>query len=159
MARARAQGRGSQGPGAKRGTGKRTRGEGVLERRSVASPAPESAAGADAPDFSAIEEWAGYGLREAQVIEFLNIPPALAEAHRGAIQSAFRSGRARGLAAIRKAQYEAALAGRVTAQSHVADLLEEGEDEGGPEPFLLVRSILTPDGPDPSSTSVTSLAL
>jgi hypothetical protein len=80
-------------------------------------------------DLSSVEVLAGQGLSREQIEAELGIesdlPPALAVR----VEVAMKKGRALGAAKIKKAQYEAALGGSVSAQSHMLEWLQDAEPE------------------------------
>lgn len=95
---------------------------------------------------------AARGLDEAEIRVRLELPEALDAERERTLAEAFRRGQLLGRAQIKEAQYEAALQGRVTAQTRVLARLgewpgEEGGEAGGAaEDVEVVRRIL-PDTP------------
>jgi hypothetical protein len=76
-------------------------------------------------DLSSVESLAAQGLSRDQIFAELGVesePPPTAQVR---VEEAMKKGRALGAARIKKAQYEAALAGSVSAQSHMLELLQE----------------------------------
>ena len=88
-----------------------------------------AAAGASI-DYAEAETLAGQGLNEEQVLAVLGVEGELNAEAEARLEASMRKGRALGAARIRKAQYEAALKGSVTAQSQLLKALQEDEDGG-----------------------------
>ena len=78
-----------------------------------------------------VSRLAARGLSEPEIRARMNGLEGLTECAEEALRSAFQRGRLLGRAHIKEAQFEAALAGRVTAQSAVLGRL--GEPDGGGE--------------------------
>ncbi|HKI97184.1 MAG TPA: hypothetical protein VKB51_01795 [bacterium] len=110
-------------------------------RAKAARSAPEGltgldAVGPDAPDDVPLEErvreLAARGLDEAEIRALLRLPGRLKPRAERQLMEAFREGQLLGRARIKQAQYEAALQGRVTAQTQVlARLGDPWGEEGG----------------------------
>ena len=80
-------------------------------------------------DLSAVESLAAQGLSLEQILLELGAEAELQPSLKVRAEAALKKGRALGAAKIKKAQYEAALGGSVTAQSHMLELLQDAEPE------------------------------
>jgi hypothetical protein len=114
-----------------------------LRRDARSAPAHEFADAADATDAPAgteapplpqrVAALAARGLDEAEIRVRLGLPEALDARSERMLAEAFRHGQLLGRAAIKEAQFEAALGGRVTAQTQVLARLGEPQGEHGAE--------------------------
>lgn len=96
-------------------------------------------------DAEAVATLAAYGLTAEEILVKLEVPLPLPAGKRKEFAAAIRRGRALGSAKIKQAQFEAALEGRVSAQSHVLSTLGSGDDKGattGGEPIRVIREII-----------------
>jgi hypothetical protein len=80
-------------------------------------------------DLAAVEALAAQGLSLDQILFELGVEPELPPSLRVRAEAALKKGRALGAARIKKAQYEAALGGSVSAQCHMLELLQDAESE------------------------------
>ncbi len=102
---------------------------------------PESWSG---PRLEEVERLAARGLTLEQILVQLEWEGELTASQRVRVEAAVKKGRALGSSAIKQAHYEAALSGRVSAQSHMLSILE-GEENGGEEEeteFVVVRQVI-----------------
>lgn len=126
---------------------KRQKREGVLDCRDVPSPPPlrrsrAEAEAAGGPDAAAVMRLAASGLSLGEILAELGWAEELSDVQRAAVEAAMRRGRALGSAALKQAQYRAALEGRVTAQAQMLALLEDGPTDSGSEGVTVRRRIL-----------------
>ena len=129
--------RGEAAPGRESGVAGRHR----RRRRTAPGYAPEAApqSGEEAalPDVATLADdvavLAAKGLSEEEIRTRLHLPAALDEALEHVLGDAFRRGQLLGRARIKEAQFEAALQGRVTAQTQVLTRLGEPQGENGGE--------------------------
>jgi hypothetical protein len=93
-----------------------------------------------------VSRLAAHGLDEEEIRARLELPARLDEVSEAALREAFRRGQLLGRAAIKEAQFEAALRGRVTAQTQVLVRLGEprGEEGGESEQDRLAADDLPP---------------
>ena len=92
------------------------------------------------------------GLSEEEILAELGWEEALAPSQRAVFEAILKKGRALGRAKLKRAQYQAALEGKVSAQSH---LLARMDPESGASPedeeIEVVREVLDPGEKDPQS--------
>ena len=104
-------------------------------------------------DLKAVANMAGHGLTLSEIFEELGLPEPLPKSQRVAAELAFKKGRASGIAQVKRAQFQAALDGKTSAQAQVLKRLgvaEEGDSALNSE-IEVVREII--DVPDENSTS------
>lgn len=131
------------------------KGEGVLDNRHVPSPAhrrkreseevpaalavdgegasltPQAAR--EDSDLEAVERLAARGLNMEEILVELGWDGPLPPSRKVRIEAAIKKGRALGSAALKQAHYQAALEGKVTAQSHMLSLLGAAQPETAEE--------------------------
>lgn len=92
------------------------------------------------------------GLSEVEILAELGWEEALVPSQRAVFEAILKKGRALGRAKLKRAQYQAALEGKVSAQSH---LLARMDSESGAsledEEIEVVREVLDPGEKDPQS--------
>ena len=92
------------------------------------------------------------GLSEEEILAELGWEEALVPSQRAVFEAVLKKGRALGRAKLKRAQYQAALEGKVSAQSH---LLARMDSESGASPedeeIEVVREVLDPGEKDPQS--------
>ncbi len=107
-------------------------------RRAALMNPPEDGQEPALPDVAALADdvalLAAKGLSEEEIRTRLHLPAALDDALEQVLGDAFRRGQLLGRARIKEAQFEAALQGRVTAQTQVLMRLGEPRGEDGGEP-------------------------
>lgn len=127
------------------GTARQGRGRGSRAPADVLSfpgPPPEEAdAESTAERLTAVTRLAAQGLDLAEVKARLGLPAEDTPAAEAALRAAMERGRLLGRAAIKHAQYEAALGGRVTAQSQV--LARLGADDEEREAVQVTRRVIS----------------
>lgn len=134
------------------GTGKPHRAGGRRRAAGGEPPAagPDEPEAAEAPSLAArVQSLAAQGLAEAEIRAVLELPERLDDPSEQALAEAFRNGQLLGRAQIKQAQFQAALRGRVTAQTQVLARLGEprGEERGESE-----EGDVGPDGLPPEET-------
>ena len=142
--------------------------ESIVENLGVASPPPEggrleAGESATGPMAGALKNTMPFreaevlplaesGLSEEEILAELGWEEALAPSQRAVFEAIIKKGRALGRAKLKRAQYEAALDGKVSAQSH---LLARMERESGASPegeeIEVVREVLDPGGKETQS--------
>ena len=143
-------------------------GKSIVEFLGVASPAPEgrrpeageSATGAAAGflkitlpfEEAEVLSLAESGLNEEEILAELGWEEALAPSQRAMFEAIIKKGHALGRAKLKRAQFQAALEGKVSAQSH---LLAQMDPEPGASPegevIEVVREVLDPEEKDSKS--------
>lgn len=96
------------------------------------------------PPLEEVERLAGRGLTLEQILVQLEWEGELTASQRVRVEAAVKKGRALGSSAIKQAHYEAAINGRVSAQSHMLSILEDEENGGEEEEteFVVVRQVI-----------------
>jgi hypothetical protein len=156
--------RGRESNGSRRGAragGRAGHGRGLEVAEPVASargsaderPAPEAvvqfptSAAEPTLDLDQVEALAGQGLKLEEILAELGCEPPESSELGSRVEAAIRKGRALGAARIKKAQYEAALGGSVSAQSHMLKLFEEARPDDDDFEWTVERVVIG-GGPD-----------
>ncbi len=149
-----------RGPGRSPGTGA---GPDGFADNVLTFPVPEPGAPAHDPGSRAevlrrIRACAALGLELEEIEVRVGLPAGFAQANADAVETALHEGRLLGRAEIKRAQFEAARDGRVSAQDAVLERLgdadgageEEGEDAEGAENAVAVERVVVrrPEAPD-----------
>ncbi len=96
-------------------------------------------------DLAAVERLAGQGLTLAEILVELGWEEPLRPSRKVQLEAAIKRGRAKGSAALKQAHYNAAIEGRVSAQSRMLSMLEENNDpdeDAGETEFIVERVII-----------------
>ena len=95
------------------------------------------------PDLNEVERLAGQGLTLDEILVELGWEQALRPSHKLQLEAAIKRGRAKGSAALKRAHYDAAIGGQVSAQARMLTLLEEDKDSAEPaETEFIVERVM-----------------
>ena len=93
------------------------------------------------PDLNEAERFAGKGLTLDEILVELGWEQEFQPSQKLQLEAAIKRGRAKGSAALKRAHYDAALGGQVSAQARMLTLLEAYEDSAEPaeKEFIVER--------------------
>ncbi len=99
-------------------------------------------------DLTAVASLAAHGLTEEEILIKLGVCGGLSPGQQEAFAEQIRKGRALGSAEIKRAQYQSAMEGKVSAQNHLLTALSDpaGEDRKEEEEFTVEEEIIQTDG-------------